>query len=159
VSAYDEDPHPGADGDEYLLRELAAALQAVEGDVDRVAALGLGSYTWRTFDAELLVASLTFDSAVAAEPVTTRSQEGGARVLVFTTEPWSVEVEVLADRLVGQFVPATAGEVRIEGEGGVLATVQADDLGFFVVEPVPRGMVRLRCTTASTPLVTDWVRL
>jgi hypothetical protein len=156
VTGYDESGHVG--GDEYLLRELAEALRAVEGDVDRVEALGRGSFTWRTLDTDLMLASLTFDSHLAGEQVTTRAGDA-VRTLVFTNELRSVEVEVLPDRLVGQFVPPTAGEVRIEGGDGVLAMAEVDDMGFFVVEPVPRGVVRLQCSTASTRLVTEWVRL
>ena len=156
MTAYDDSGHVA--GDEHLLRELADALRAVEGDVDRVEALGRGSFTWRTFDAELMLASLTFDSYVAGELETTRAGDA-VRTLVFTNELRSVEVEVLPDRLVGQFVPPTPGEVRIEGGGGVLAMAQVDDLGFFVIEPVPHGVVRLQCSTASARLVTEWVRL
>lgn len=159
MTGYDDIPGPTGDRDDELLRELAGALRAVEGDVARVAALGRGSFTWRTLDDDLLTASLTFDSDVTPEPATTRAEPSEARVLVFTTELRSVEVEVLADRVVGQFVPPSPGEVRVEGDGGVVATVEVDDLGFFVVEPVPRGVVRFLCTTASTRLVTDWVRL
>jgi hypothetical protein len=158
VTVNDDGRHAGGDGDEDLLRELAEALRAVEGDVDRVAALGRGSFTWRTLDSDLLLASLTFDSQLTEELATTRAGNVG-RTLVFTTELRSVELEVLPDRLVGQFVPPSPGKVRIEGDGGVLAEVDVDDLGFFVVEPVPRGIVRLQCRTASARLVTDWVRL
>jgi hypothetical protein len=157
VTAYDDSGHVSED--EHLLRELGEALRAVEGKVDRVEALGRGSFTWRTLDADLLLASLTFDSHLAGAALETTRAGDDVRTLVFTTELRSVEVEVLPDRLVGQFVPPTPGEVRIEGGSGLLATAQVDDLGFFVVEPVPRGVVRLQCTTASTRLVTEWVRL
>ena len=156
MTAYDDSGYAG--GDEHLLRELAEALRAVEGEVDRVEALGRGSFTWRTLETDLLLASLTFDSHLAGELKTTRAGDD-VRILVFTNELRSVEVEVVPDRLVGQFVPPIPGEVRIEGGGGVLAMAQVDDLGFCVVEPVPRGVVRLRCSTASTRLVTEWVRL
>jgi hypothetical protein len=159
VNAYDEDRTPSRPTDEDLLHELGEALRAVEGDVTRVRALGRGSFTWRTLDQELLTATLTFDSDLVPEPATTRGEPDAGRVLVFTTELRSVEVEVLADRVVGQFVPPSPGKVRIEGDGGVIASVEVDDLGFFIVEPVPRGVVRLLCTTASAKLVTDWVRL
>jgi hypothetical protein len=66
---------------------------------------------------------------------------------------------VLSDRVVGQFLPPTSGEVVVEGDEGEVARVPVDDLGFFVIEPVPTGVVRFRCTTTSTRLVTDWVRL
>ena len=150
----DEDPR-----DQALLRELGEALRAVGPAVHGVAALGRGSLTWRTIDTELLTAALTFDSATAPAPATTRSAADGGRVLVFTAELRSVEVEVLSDRVVGQFVPASAGRVEVEGTAGILATHEVDELGFFVVEPVPRGVVRFRCATTTTRLVTDWVQL
>jgi len=79
--------------------------------------------------------------------------------MVFSADLRSVEIEVLSDRVVGQFMPQSDGEVQVEGDRGVLATVPVDELGFFVIEPVPTGVVRLRCTTPATRLVTDWVRL
>ena len=79
--------------------------------------------------------------------------------MVFSVELESVEIEVLADRVVGQFTPESSGQVDVEGGTGVVATVPVDDLGFFVITPVPTGVVRFRCTTPSTRLVTDWVRL
>jgi len=99
-----------------------------------------------------------FDSFHQAEPSLTRGPEGG-RVMVFSADLRSVEIEVLSDRVVGQFMPQSDGEVQVEGDRGVVATVAVDELGFFVIEPVPTGVVRLRCTTPATRLVTDWVRL
>lgn len=146
------------DDDEVLALELIAALREARPLVDEVAERAKGAFTWRTIDEDLLTAELMFDSFHQAEPSLTRGPEGG-RVMVFSADLRSVEIEVLSDRVVGQFMPQSDGEVQVEGDRGVLATVPVDELGFFVIEPVPAGVVRLRCTTPATRLVTDWVRL
>jgi hypothetical protein len=146
------------DSDEDLALELAEALREARPEIDEVARRGRGAFTWRTIDQDLLTAELMFDSTLQPAEVATRAADSG-RVMVFSVELKSVEIEVLSDRVVGQFLPPSAGQVEVEGGEGVVATVPADDLGFFVVEPVPTGVVRFRCTTPTTRLVTDWVRL
>ena len=146
------------DDDEALALELAELLRDVRPHVDEAARRAKGAFTWRTIDQDLLTAELMFDSTQQAEPALTRGADSG-RVLVFSVELKSVEIEVLSDRLVGQFTPESSGQVEVEGDGGVIATVPVDDLGFFVITPVPTGVVRLRCTTPTMRLVTDWVRL
>jgi hypothetical protein len=143
---------------EVLARELTEALREAGPHVAEAADRGRGAFTWRTIDEDLLRAELKFDSTQQSELSLTR-EAGSGRVMVFSAELESVEVEVLSDRVLGQFIPQSSGEVAVEGDGGVVATVPVDELGFFVIEPVPYGVVRLRCTTASTRLVTDWVRL
>ena len=145
------------DDDEVLALELAEVLRDVRPDVGEVARRAKGAFTWRTIDQDLLTAQLMFDSTQETA-LATRSADSG-RVMVFSVELRSVEIEVLSDRVVGQFLPPSSGEVEVEGEEGVIATVAVDDLGFFVIAPVPTGVVRLRCTTQTTRLVTDWVRL
>ena len=147
------------DNDEVLALELAEALRHAGPHVDEIAARAKGAFTWRTIDEDLLMAELMFDSTQQEEPSLIRGDDDRGRVMVFSAEPRSVEIEVLSDRVVGQFLPPTSGEVVVEGDQGVVATVPVDDLGFFVIEPVPTGVVRLRCTTETTRLVTDWVRL
>jgi hypothetical protein len=145
--------------DEALALELSELLREVRPQVDEVAQRAKGAFTWRTIDEDLLTAELMFDSTThQAEPALTRGSDGG-RVMVFSVALESVEIEVHEDRVVGQFTPEASGQVEVEGERGVVATVPVDDLGFFVITPVPTGVVRLRCTTVSTRLVTDWVRL
>jgi hypothetical protein len=145
--------------DEALLADLAEALRETRPLTEGVAARAKGAFTWRTIDEDLLTAELSFDSAHTAGATRRSEASRGGRVLVFTTELRCVEVEVLSDRVVGQFLPPSTGEVQVEGEHGLLATVDVDELGFFLIEPVPEGLVRLRCTTPTTRLVTAWVRL
>jgi hypothetical protein len=147
-------------GDDALLDALGDALREASSYAPVVAASGRGAFPWRTIDEDLLTAELCFDSATAPPASVRRSpDDDGSRVLVFTTELRSVEVEVLPDRLVGQFLPATPGRVEIEAESGTVATADVDEFGFFVVDGVPDGRVRLRCTTASARLITAWVTL
>ena len=146
------------DEDEALALELSELLREAGPHLDEAARRAKGAFTWRTIDDDLLTAELTFDSTQRPEPALTRGPDSG-RVMVFSVELKSVEIEVLADRVVGQFIPESSGQVEVEGDGGVVATVPVDDLGFFVIAPVPTGVVRFRCTTPSTRLVTDWVRL
>ena len=144
--------------DAALALELSELLRDAAPHIDEAARRAKGAFTWRTIDEDLLTAELMFDSFHQAEPSLTRGPEGG-RVMVFSADLRSVEIEVLSDRVVGQFMPQSDGEVQVEGDSGLLTTVPVDELGFFVIEPVPTGVVRLRCTTPATRLVTDWVRL
>src|SRR4051794_28628439 len=151
--------HPFED-DEVLARELAEALRATRDLSDVIAARAKAAFTWRTIDHDLLTAELMFDSARDEEAAAMRADpEGEGRVLVFSAQLRSVEVEVLSDRVVGEFIPPLSGTVQVEHEGAVTASVPVDDLGFFVLEPPPEGVIRLRCATETTKLVTDWFRL
>ena len=147
---------PNWDDDERLLQDLAQAVRATAPLARTVADQAEGALSWRTIDEEL--ASLTFDSSL--EPVLeTRADPGEARVLVFTSSPLSVELEVLSDQVVGQILPPSVGEIVIETSDGAEYRVDADDLGFFELPSLPDGPVRLRCDTATGRVVTDWVRL
>ena len=104
------------------------------------------------------LASLTFDSAL--EPVRgLRSGSGQPRVLIFTAARLSLELEVMADLVVGQIVPPGPGEVVVETPDGTTFRIEADDIGLFDFAGLPRGQVRLRCETPDGNLVTDWVCL
>lgn len=81
------------------------------------------------------------------------------RVLVFSSSPLSMELEVLPDQLVGQLLPPSAADVVVEVESGACTHVRSDVHGYFVVTPVPSSPLRLRCDTATGRLVTDWVSL
>jgi hypothetical protein len=103
------------------------------------------------------LASLSFDSSL--EPVRGLRGDPGGRILIFTTAPMSLELEVMADRMVGQIVPPGPGEIVVETADGTSFRVEADDIGFFDVASAPHGRVRLRCDTPTGRLVTDWICL
>ena len=105
-----------------------------------------------------VLASLTFDSAL--EPVRgLRSGSGQPRVLIFTEAHLSLELEVMADHVVGQIVPPGPGEIVVETPDGTTFRTEADDIGLFDFSGLPRGQLRLRCETPDGNLVTDWVCL
>jgi hypothetical protein len=104
------------------------------------------------------LAWLSYDSAL--EPVRClRGDPGQARVLIFTTTPMSLELEVMAGHVAGQIVPPGPGEIVVETPDGTSVRIEADDIGFFDFAGLPRGQIRLRCDTPSGQLVTDWICL
>jgi hypothetical protein len=141
--------------DLQLLNDLSGAVRAA-ALAGTVAEHGRGAYAWRTIDQDL--ALLSFDSS--AEPVRAwRAGSGQARVLIFTSTPLSLELELMADHVVGQIVPPGPGQILVETSEGIAVQVEADDIGFFDFAGIPRGRVRLRCETPTGRLVTDWVCL
>jgi len=146
------------DDDEQLLNDLADAVREVGPLARTVADQARGVYSWRTVDEELLLASLSFDSSVE-QLSESRSGEGEPRVLVFNAAPLSVELEVMSDQILGQLIPASAASILIQTPAGDTLQVDADERGFFLVSPLPKGPVRLRCDTATGRVVTDWVVL
>ncbi len=145
--------------DDILLKDLAAALQEIEPMRDAVAARGRAAYTWRTIDDELALAGISFDSSLAPAADLRDGTEASPRVLIFDAEGISMELEVEPDRVTGQILPPSAGQIVVERqeapEGTI--TVEADELGFFVLPATPAGLVRLRCQTREAKLVTEWV--
>jgi hypothetical protein len=146
------------DEDEVLLADLARGLRDVTPLAERVAQQARGALAWRSLDADLLVATLHFDSALAGAGQT-RGPDEGNRLLVFHAAPLSVELELQSDRLVGQLVPPGPGEVTLESADGTTIRADADELGFFLVPLARRGSVRVHCETSAARLVTDWFPL
>ena len=143
------------DDDEALLADLTDAVREVAPLSARVAEQARGALVWRTVDIDLQLATLSFDSALEGAG-RTRAGDDGSRVLVFQSAPLAVEVELQADRIVGQLTPATGGEVTLESPDGTRIQVTADEFGFFVVPRVPPGAVRLLCETPDAKLTTGW---
>ncbi|MGW6195823.1 hypothetical protein ACWF0M_06715 [Kribbella sp. NPDC055110] len=149
---------PPWDDDDRLLEDLAEAVRGTQPLADMIAARAEGVLSWRTIDEDLLQASLTFDSSL--EAVTgTRAEPGQTRLLVFSSTPLSVELEVTQDEVVGQILPPGPGEIHVETQDGIEYSVSANESGFFELPSLPTDAVRLRCDTPTGRVVTDWVRL
>ena len=146
------------DDDQLLLDDLGDAVREAAPLAGTLAKLGKGTYSWRTVETDLLLASLNFDSSLERVQGL-RSDPDETRVLVFTAPPLSLELEVMDDRTVGQIVPPGPGEIWVETSDSATFRVEADSAGFFILPEKPRGPVRLRCETPAGRLVTDWVRL
>jgi len=159
--------HPWGDDDE-LLAVLGRALRAAPAVPRELVEAGKAAWTWRDVDAEL--AALAHDSALDDELVAaaTRAEPAPLRTMTFRSPELTIEVEVTEDALLGQFVPPQPGRVEVVVErggdptvprGGDL-TVPVDEVGYFVVRPIPSGRFRLHCRTAErTSVLTDWTTL
>ena len=125
------------------------------------------AYCWRSVDSEL--AELSFDSLVE-EDMALAVRAGGDPALeprmlgfgaVVDGEDVAIEVEITpgpdGPALVGQLLPAEVATVELQVGTGADDSVQADELGRFLIEPVPSGPVRL-CVRHRERLVhTTWV--
>jgi hypothetical protein len=143
--------------DDGLVAELREAVRAAGEVPERFLDAGRAAFAWRIADAEL--ARLTRDSATepvgaatrAAEPTTVRSVSFVAREL-------SIEVDLTDDALRGQVVPPQPGEVDLRRSDGSIRTVPVDEVGWFVIRPVPHMMFRLHVRTADgVTVITQWL--
>ncbi len=147
------------DDDDRLLADLAEALASVQHSADAVAQRAQGALAWRTVDEDLMLASISFDSADELAGAVRDEDLTSSRALVFSAAPLSVELEVGPQGLLGQIVPPGPGELYLEGSDGGVLRASADDLGFFVLPAPPSYPVRLRCETPTGRLVTDWFNM
>ncbi len=144
--------------DEQLLAELREALAGFDAVPESVSEAARAAYAWRTIDAEL--AALSYDSFLDDKELAgVRSGGESARMLTFESVDLTVEIAVERGRIIGQLVPPQTGSVEVRHASGSI-TVQADEIGRFSCDDVPRGPFSLRCETATaTPIVTDWIVL
>lgn len=144
--------------DDELLAELRAALRGTAAAPPQVVAAAKAAFVWRSFDDEL--AALTADSLLDDQLVGVREGSGRVRSITFEADGLAVELEVDLRGVVGQLLPPQRGTVAVRGTLGSGSTVEADDVGRFVLRPLPAGPVSLRCSTAAgRSFVTSWVSL
>jgi len=148
-----------ADDDELLavLRDGLASARAVPRSFIEA---GRAAYAWRTIDAELAV--LTYDSAGDPELLTaatrTRTDSVALRALTFASNRITIEVELTPEGLLGQLAPPQAGSVTARAGDLDVATAPIDDLGFFVLRPLPTRPFRLLVDTPSgETALTGWI--
>ena len=147
-----------SDDTENRLRAIVAVVDPVPGVVSEAARASL---TWRTVDEEL--AELMRDSADEEAGVLVRSS-GGPRQLSFESPRIGIELEVVTTgprsrRLEGQLLPPGSAMVTVErpGEDGI--SVQADDLGRFVLDGLRAGVVRLHVLLRGAQIAVPWTTI
>jgi hypothetical protein len=141
------------DDDDRLLGELGDAVRAGRAVPERFRAAARAAYGWRTVDAEL--AELTADTS--APLAGARAGAPAARTLRFRAGELEVEVELTADALQGQLVPAGPGRIALETPGGAARESEVDGVGWFLFTPPPATTFRLRIRPDSGPaVVTAW---
>jgi hypothetical protein len=135
------------------LRRLAAELDDPPDHVDRAARAALFT---RRLDHQL--AELIADSA-QIQPVA-RAGEPSIRLLTFETATVSLELqvdEVAGRRAVRGHVTGAAGEAVVETASDT-RTAAIDQRGWFAVDDLPAGVIRIRLQAADgTAVTTGWV--
>ena len=144
--------------DDELLAALGEALRAREEVPEWFVETGKNAYAWHNIDAEL--AQLTYDSSLDRDAAAVvRSEAASIRALTFTSVQLSIELEVTESSLVGQLIPPRAGTLEVHTTAGVTST-PVDEIGSFVVDPIPASPFRLRCRTQDgADVLTGWITL
>lgn len=119
------------------------------------------AFTWRSVDAEL--AALLHDSALDAGAAVRSSDAGaaGPRTLSFEQGGLTLELEhdLAGGELLGEVVGEPSAVVRLERTDAEPVAVRADASGFFRVEGVGTGPVRVVVERDGRALTTPWVTL
>jgi hypothetical protein len=145
--------------DDELLAELSAALRSGGPITDHDLMQARAAFTWRTVDDELALAALVYDSSIQDRPLIRSGIGPDGRTLIFEGDALSVEVDATGDALTGRVVPPRRADISLMTAAGPAGVTTTDDMGCFTLIAPPPGPVRLLCRTATTRLVTDWVRL
>ncbi|MEU4777711.1 hypothetical protein [Micromonospora sp. NPDC023633] len=152
------EPWPPA-ADDALLAELRAALRDSGPVPEEFLAAARAAFSWRSVDAELALAELTFDSACDPQPAGLTRSTGSARTLTFRTGAVVVEIEVTPTGVVGQLSPARGGRVTARTSAGQYEEVPVDAVGYFSMGAPPAGPVQLCAHTDGYAVATAWVSL
>jgi hypothetical protein len=145
--------------DERLLVALRQAVRARESVPADFVTAAKNAFAWHNIDAEL--AQLTYDSTRDLDPApSTRAETASIRALTFTSAHLTIELEVTLDSLIGQVVPGQPGTIKVQPKVGAEATVAANEIGLFAIEPIPSGSFRLYCRTdTGLEALTGWISL
>jgi hypothetical protein len=145
--------------DEQLLAALREALEADEAVPPEFIEAGKNAYAWHNIDAEL--AQLTYDSIHEPDQaLSLRAEAASIRALTFTSAHLTIELEVSEDSVLGQVIPAQSGMIEIQGREGTIASTEADEVGCFLIRPIPDSPFRLRFHTADdTDILTGSITL
>jgi hypothetical protein len=145
--------------DEELLAVLRKALWSRKAVPAEFVEAGKHAFAWRNIDAEL--AELTYDSLTSVDSaLSMRAEAASIRALTFTSARLTIELEIVGDSLLGQVVPGQPAAITVQPIVGATATLDADDIGRFSIEPMPTGLFRLHCRTATgVEALTGWITL
>jgi hypothetical protein len=145
--------------DEALLAALRQALRARQAVPAEFVEAAKNAFAWHNIDAEL--AQLTYDSTRDADLVPSmRTEAASIRALTFTSAHLTIELEVTPDSLLGQIVPTQAATIKVQSRAGLETAVSADEIGCFMIRPIPPVPFRLHCRTgAGIDVLTGWITL
>jgi hypothetical protein len=145
--------------DDELIERLRHIAEEIDAPPELVAETARAAFLTRRLDEEL--AELLRDSDHATSQLV-RGEVGGPRVLSFETATVSLELQIeeAAGRIsLSGVVSGSSGEVTIETTTAEPRTSQIDDGGWFRVEDLPTGALRVHITAADGRAVTtSWIR-
>ena len=101
------------------------------------------------------------DSATepAAAPAI-RAEEASPRFLSFAAADLTIELEIGPDAITGQIVPPQPGHADSCPASGPASSTEIDDIGCFVIRPLPASPFRLHCHASSgISALTTWITL
>jgi hypothetical protein len=137
---------------------LREALQTAREVPREFIEVGKATFAWHNIDADL--AALTYDSALEESPALAHTREEPAllRNLTFTSTDLTIELEITSDALLGQLVPPQPGEVEVIDAARHINATAIDELGSFLLRPVPSKSFRLHLRPSRGPAVlTGWI--
>lgn len=139
--------------DDQLIERLRGLAEQVDAPPAWTAEAARAALATRRLDGEL--AALVLDSATD-ETALARGDEDEVRLVSFEASDVSIELQLHRGSLRG-LVTGASGEVTVErGTGTVTAPIGAD--GWFTVDRVPPGRLRLRLRADAGPNVTtSWI--
>lgn len=145
--------------DETLLASLRQAVRDRRSVPPEFVEAGKNAFAWHNIDAEL--AELTYDSARASDHVLSmRAESATIRALTFSSAHLTIELEVTADSLVGQVIPAKPAMLTVQPSAGTETLLPADEIGCFAIHPIPPVPFRLHCRTENgVDVLTGWITL
>jgi len=147
--------------DDELLAAVGEALRSANDVPRHFIEAGKSAFAWHNIDAEL--AALTYDSATHPQEhlvAITRAEPAPLRALTFASPRLSIHIEVVREALHGQVVPPQPGQIELRATGAAPVTIHVDEVGWFVIQPIPSASFRLRCRTDDgTSVLTDWITL
>lgn len=149
---------PDSWDDEEILAALGEAIRARQAVPEWFVETGKNAYAWHDIDAEL--ARLSYDSLADPErAAAVRSEAASIRALTFTSARLSIELEVARSSLLGKIIPPRASTLEVHTTADVTSS-PADEVGCFVVEPIPNSPFRLRLRTDDgADVLTGWITL
>ena len=145
--------------EDALMAALRRAISARRAVPEEFMEAARNAFAWHNIDAEL--AQLTYDSVYGpADAAPTRAESASIRALTFTSAQLTVELEVTADSVLGQVVPAQIATIEVQTQADANVMVQSDEIGCFSIQPVPGGPFRLRVRAdVGTDVLTGWITL
>lgn len=158
---------PAAKGPDGLLDELGTLLSRLDPLPPHLVEQACQLYSWRSIDAEL--ADLSFDSLLDRDAALALRSAGGSvfepRMLGFSAvvdgEELAIEVEVTATDgecvMLGQLSPPGATAIGVQAGDSTIVESRVDELGRFLIRPLPRGPVRLHVRHGGHVVQTTWV--